>query len=74
LTIQEAFETIKTKILRVYPTLTISFDEDTVDDEYWISIHNSTVYFSDEFLGIVYEINTELLWPNGLYNVFVSNG
>ena len=65
---EQAIDEAINMILRKGISLSKSTDEET--GETFISIDNESVYFSETFKNLIAKIETELLWPSGVFDVF----
>jgi len=57
-------------ISRVYPSLEVYVEETKETGEYFVLIDDKDIYYSGPFQSIVMRLTKELLWDNGIYNVY----
>jgi hypothetical protein len=61
---------IKNMILSTFPSLDICIYFDDELNEYIISTRNKEIYYSNEYGKLVFEINQEILWEQGIFNFY----
>ena len=59
---------IKNMILSSFPYLDINIYFDNESNEYFISTRNKEQYYSEGYGMLVFEINQNILWGQGIFN------
>ena len=61
---------IKNKILTniMYADIDIFFDKE--QNEYFISTRNKELYYSEAYGKLIFEINQDILWGQGIFNFY----
>jgi hypothetical protein len=62
---------VKRRIYENYPSVNINVVRDE-DDEYFFSINNRGLYYSDDFQLFLMKLKKDVLWKNNIYNIFFS--
>ena len=57
-------------IARVYPSIEVYFEEIKETGEYFVLIDDRSIYYSEPFQSLLMHLTKELLWNNGIYNVY----
>jgi hypothetical protein len=60
-------EEIKRRICAKFPFLSVSIFPDETQDNIIVAIDND-LYYSDEYLALVMDIKTNVLWANNIFN------
>lgn len=61
---------IKNKILSHFVQADVDIFYDKEQDEYFISIRDKELYNSEEYGKLVFEINENILWGQGIFNFY----
>ena len=64
------FEEIKNKIVSKYPQLKIYVKR--INENYFVLIDDKSVYGSGDFLDLVSDIHSEILFPKKVGNIYIS--
>jgi hypothetical protein len=62
--------TIKNNILANFPFADIEIIFDKELGEYFISTRNKELYYSEAYGMLIFEINQNILWKQGIFNFF----
>jgi len=67
--INDIIDEIKNKIVSKYPFLNIFLKKN--DDSYFIMVDDKQLYGSDEFLDLINDIYSEILFPKRIGNIYI---
>jgi hypothetical protein len=63
---------LKGEIYRNYPSVKINVVVSNDSDEYFFSINNRDLYYSEDFQLFLMNFKKDRLWANDIYNIFFT--
>ena len=70
--IENVFSIVEKEILERFPGVNVEIEHDKETGEYFISIDNSEIYYSDSFQLLITELSFKVIWPAHISGVFFT--
>lgn len=68
--ILDLFEIIQSRIVINYPSVNVEINHEDSEDEYYISIDDSDIYYSNSYQELITSINLEIIWPKNIIGIY----